>query len=70
MSNVDKGEGKPVTSIEKDEESEEQNNSIYDFFKKMSTGELSNDMDPNIPFKLNVSTFRRRKIMDAIMGPS
>jgi hypothetical protein len=33
----------------------------------MSTGELSNDMDPNIPFKLNVSTFRRRKIMGIVL---
>lgn len=34
----------------------------------MSTGQLSDDMDKDIPFRLNVSTYRRRKILDAIMS--
>jgi len=25
-------------------------------------------MDPNIPFRLNVSQYRRRKVLDAIMS--
>lgn len=32
----------------------------------MSDGDLGDDMDNDVPFKLNVSRFRRRKIMDAI----
>lgn len=43
-------------------------NPIYDFFKsihihymlEMSNGQLDKEMDKNIPFKLNVSQFRRR----------
>ena len=34
----------------------------------MSQGQLGDDMDPNIPFRLNVSHYRRRKILDAIMS--
>ena len=34
----------------------------------MSNGKLSDEMDENIPFKLNVSQFRRKKILDAIMS--
>jgi hypothetical protein len=33
----------------------------------MSDGHLGEDMEKDVPFKLNVSLFRRRKIMDAIM---
>lgn len=47
---------------------------IYDFFKsslpffilEMSDGQLGEDMEKDVPFKLNVSLFRRRKILDAI----
>jgi len=34
----------------------------------MSTGQLGNEMDPNIPFRLNVSQYRRKRILDAIMS--
>ena len=32
----------------------------------MSDGQFDEGMDVDIPFKLNVSLFRRRKILDAI----
>lgn len=35
----------------------------------MINGELMEEMEKNLPFKLNVSQFRRRKILDAIMNP-
>ncbi|CAD8084515.1 unnamed protein product [Paramecium sonneborni] len=41
-------------------------NPIYDFFKKMSNGQLEKGMDKHIPFKLNVSLFRRKQILNAI----
>lgn len=34
----------------------------------MSTGQLGDEMDPNMPFRLNVSQYRRRKILDAIIS--
>lgn len=34
----------------------------------MINGELMEEMETNLPFKLNVSQFRRRKILDAIMS--
>lgn len=37
------------------------------FFLEMINGELMEEMEKNLPFKLNVSQFRRRKILDAIM---
>ncbi|CAD8078716.1 unnamed protein product [Paramecium sonneborni] len=43
-------------------------NPIYDFFKKMSNGQLEKGMDKHIPFKLNVSLFRRKQILNAITG--
>ncbi|KRX08978.1 hypothetical protein PPERSA_08181 [Pseudocohnilembus persalinus] len=51
----------------KGDKSENEKKLIFEFFKKMSTGQLSDDMDKNIPFRLNVSTYRRRKILEAIM---
>jgi hypothetical protein len=33
---------------------------------EMSDGQLGEDMEKDVPFKLNVSLFRRRKILDAI----
>lgn len=32
----------------------------------MSEGKLGDDMDHDVPFKLNVSLYRRRKLLDAI----
>jgi hypothetical protein len=34
----------------------------------MSTGKLGDEMDANVPFRLNVSQYRRRRILDAIMS--
>jgi hypothetical protein len=34
----------------------------------MCTGHLEKDMDSTLPFSLNVSTYRRRKLLDAIMS--
>lgn len=44
--------------------------SLFDFFDDMIKGKLSRmgDMDPEQPFMLNISMYRRRRIMDAIMS--
>ena len=34
----------------------------------MSTGQLGDEMDPNVPFRLNVSQYRRKRILEAIMS--
>jgi len=39
---------------------------LYNFFTGMINGKLMDSMDPNLPFLLNVSQFRRKKILDAI----
>lgn len=36
----------------------------------MSSGNLGDDMDKNLPFRLNVSQYRRRRILESIMGDS
>jgi len=41
---------------------------LYNFFKAMINGKLMANMDPTLPFLLNVSQFRRKKILDAIMS--
>jgi len=41
---------------------------LYNFFTGMINGKLMDSMDPNLPFLLNVSQFRRKKILDAIMS--
>ena len=44
--------------------------SLFQFFDDMVKGKLSKmgDMDKDQPFMLNISMYRRRRIMDAIMG--
>lgn len=44
--------------------------SLSDFFKDMIEGNLNRmgDMDNELPFMLNFSLYRRRRIMDAIMS--
>ena len=44
--------------------------SLYEFFKGMIDGNLDKmgDMDNSLPFMLNYSLYRRRRILDAIMG--
>ncbi len=32
----------------------------------MSTDQLGDEMDKNVPFRLNVSRYRRKKLLDAI----
>jgi hypothetical protein len=34
----------------------------------MSSGNLGEDMDKSLPFRLNVSQYRRRKILESIMA--
>jgi len=41
---------------------------LYNFFTGMINGKLMDSMDPNLPFLLNVSQFRRKKILDAIIS--
>eukprot|EP00828_Plagiopyla_frontata_P027501 TRINITY_DN35711_c0_g1_i1.p3 TRINITY_DN35711_c0_g1~~TRINITY_DN35711_c0_g1_i1.p3 ORF type:complete len:112 (-),score=34.24 TRINITY_DN35711_c0_g1_i1:190-525(-) len=46
-----------------------QGSQIVDFFKDMTRGKLAGDqIDQNLPFKLIISTARRKKILDAIMS--
>jgi hypothetical protein len=53
----------------------EQNSAIFDFFQstlifiiELSKGNLGEEYDKNMSFKLNVSQFRRRKILESIMS--
>ena len=41
--------------------------SIFSFFKNLTSGKLQKDDNPNIPFQLFISNFRRRRILDSIM---
>jgi len=41
---------------------------IYKFFKDMTRGELTEKDSPNMPFRLFISYFRRRKLLDAMMA--
>jgi hypothetical protein len=38
--------------------------------KELSKGSLGDEYDKNMSFKLNVSQFRRRKILESIMSSS
>ena len=62
-----------MSSIRKADKKNEKNNgssSLYDFFKDMIEGNFNKrgDMDNDVPFMLNFSMFRRRRIMDAIIS--
>lgn len=35
----------------------------------MSKGQVSEEMDKSLPFKLNVSRYRRKKLLEAIKEP-
>jgi len=41
---------------------------LYNFFTGMINGKLMDSMDPNLPFLLNVSQFRRKKILGIIFN--
>ena len=42
---------------------------IFEFFKKLTSGELKvNSEDKIIPFSIFISTYRRKKILAAMMG--
>jgi len=45
----------------------DQESVLYNFFTSMISGKLMEDMEPSLPFLLNVSQFRRKKILEAIM---
>lgn len=53
---------KIMSNIETDDSTSEKS-PIYTFFKKMIKGDLMDEMDSNLTFKLNVSQFRRKKIL-------
>ena len=40
---------------------------IYSFFKRLTSGYYKSSEAPNIPFSLFITSFRRRKILDALM---
>lgn len=51
------------------------NSAMYDFFHSnnsfilgMSTGKLGEDFDKELSFKLNVSQFRRKKLLESMMS--
>ena len=56
---------KIMSNIETDDQSMDKS-PIYTFFKKMIKGDLMEEMDSNLPFKLNVSQYRRKKILGII----
>ena len=43
-------------------------NKIFKFFKSLTSGKLKSQENPNIPFQLFISNFRRRKILEAMMA--
>merc|ERR1712008_323220 len=49
----------------------QKDSSLYEFFRDMIKGDFKKmgDMDNDIPFKLNFSQYRRKRILDAIMQP-
>ena len=55
-----------MTFIKKNSNGENSSASMFKFFREMLNGNLMEDMDPNVPFRLNVSQFRRKRILDAI----
>lgn len=46
----------------------EDKNKIFKFFKSLTSGKLKSKDNPNIPFQLFISNFRRRKILEALMA--
>ena len=64
-----------MTSIKRGKSNENGNSAMYAFFYsnslsilEMSTGQLGEDFDQDLSFRLNVSQFRRRKLLDSIMS--
>lgn len=59
-----------IKKKEKEGKGEDTGSSLNDFFKDMVEGNFSKmgDMDNEMPFTLNYSMYRRRRIMDAIMS--
>ncbi|CDW71908.1 ef hand family protein [Stylonychia lemnae] len=56
----------PKYNKENDESSE--NQAIYKLFKNLTNGKLKSSENPNIPFQLFLSNYRRRRILDAVMN--
>ena len=59
-----------MRAIKRKEQVKDGSASLYRFFKDMIEGKLNNkqDMDNDIPFMLNFSLYRRKRIIDAIIG--
>jgi hypothetical protein len=47
---------------------EKQQDTIFSFFKNLASGKLQSSDNPNIPFQLFISNYRRRRILDTIIG--
>ena len=58
-----------MRAIKRNENVKEDQSSLYEFFKDMVEGNLNKkeDMDNDIPFMLNFSQYRRKRIMDGII---
>lgn len=58
-----------MRSIKKNDGQTDSN--LYEFFRDMVKGDFDKmgDMDNDIPFKLNFSQYRRKRILDSIMCP-
>ena len=58
-----------IKKKDKEKDKDQTGSSLNDFFKDMVEGNFSKmgDMDNEMPFTLNYSMYRRRRIMDAIM---
>jgi EF-hand domain pair len=60
---------KQTEIVEAPKETVSGSQAIFDFFKKLTSGELKVDSeDKIIPFSIFISTYRRKKILDAMMG--
>ena len=64
---------RPLLSSRKPQNSEDANHrlsTIFRFFKSMTEGKFQekSGLPSNMPFNLFISSFRRKRIMDALMG--
>eukprot|EP00347_Sterkiella_histriomuscorum_P024229 403331863 len=57
-------------SIEVQNVDEGQDQKIFNFFKNLTSGNLKSQENPNIPFQLFLSGYRRKRILDAVMKNS
>lgn len=64
-----------MTKIKRGKSNGAKNSAMYDFFQSiyfydsgMISGELGKEFDKNLTFKMNVSQFRRRQLLESMMS--